>query len=192
MMLLWSCYLLCKHPDKLAKAREEIYSVIGRGETWGTYEQYKNLHYLQNVMKEAMRLYAPVPVLTRETANEVKLGKYDVPQGTIIMLSVWAMHRSRELWGKDVDEFRPERFEKDDSEGKKVHPFAYIPFSAGPRDCIGRNLATIEAKVVLASILQRFELNISPGQPDNVPTDSYIIPVRPDGGLFMDIKPLQQ
>eukprot|EP01138_Halocafeteria_seosinensis_P014356 gb/GECG01014657.1/.p1 GENE.gb/GECG01014657.1/~~gb/GECG01014657.1/.p1 ORF type:complete len:506 (+),score=39.52 gb/GECG01014657.1/:1-1518(+) len=192
MMLLWSCYLLCKNPDKMAKAREEITSVIGSGDKWGTYEQYKSLNYLENVMYEAMRLYAPVPVLTRETSNDVKLGKYDVPKGTTIMLSVWAMHRSPAIWGDDVDCFRPERFSREDAQEKKRHPFSYMPFSLGPRDCIGRNLAIIEAKVVLSSILQRYDMSVAPGQPDEVPTDSYIIPVRPAGGLYMNVKRLHK
>jgi cytochrome P450 len=176
----------------MAKAREEINSVIGTGEVWGKYEQYKRLNYLENVMYEAMRLYAPVPVLTRETKNDVRLGKYDVPKGTTIMLSVWAMHRSPAIWGDDVDCFRPERFDRGDARENKRHPFSYMPFSLGPRDCIGRNLAIIEAKVVLSSILQRFDMSVAPGQPDEVPTDSYIIPVRPAGGLYMNIKPLQK
>jgi cytochrome P450 len=161
MMLLWSCYLLCKHPDKMARAVAEVDAALGwpsRG--YGSFEAYKGMAYLEQVMFEAMRLYSPVPVLTRETTAEVELCGQRLPPGTCIAMSVWALHRN---------------------------PFAYMPFSLGPRNCIGRNLALIEAKVVLATVLQRFQLRVSAGQKDPMPTDCYVIPVRPEGGLYMDV-----
>jgi cytochrome P450 family 4 subfamily V len=106
--------------------------------------------------------------------------------GTQIIVSVWALHMSPEHWGADVDEFRPERFFPE--ECKKRHPFAYIPFSAGPRNCIGQNLAIMEAKVVLGRLLQRFTLSIPSGQA-NPGTDRTVIPVRPNVPLFLIAKP---
>lgn len=110
-------------------------------------------------------------------------------------MSCWALHRSKEVWGADADQFRPERFSKEGAKGR--HPFAYMPFSIGERNCIGRNLALVEAKVVLGTVLQRWNLELttapsgkgadtSSGQ---VETDSYIIPVRPAGGLWMKVTP---
>jgi len=200
MMMLWSCYLLAKHPDKLAKAREEVDAALGGYEDpqgdWADYNAYKGLEYLECVMKEAMRLYTPVPVLTRDTLETTQLCGKTVPKGSCVVMSCWALHRDAAVWGADCDEFRPERFEKEESKGR--HPFAYIPFSEGTRNCIGRNLALVEAKVVLGTVLQRWNLELTQGpdgagakiRPDGrVETDCYIIPVRPDGGLWVKVTP---
>ncbi len=200
MMLLWSCYLLAKHPDKLAKARAEVDAGLGDYNDpcgdWADYDAYKNLEYLECVMKEAMRLYTPVPVLTRDTLQTTKLCGQTVPKGSCVVMSCWALHRDASVWGKDADQFRPERFGREESKGR--HPFAYIPFSEGTRNCIGRNLALVEAKVVLGTILQRWNLELTEGPngtgaklraDGRVETDCYIIPVRPDGGLWVKVTP---
>lgn len=190
MMMLWSCYLLAKHPEALQKARAEVDAAIGTDPTkWGSFDDYKDLKYLEWVMFEAMRLYCPVPVLSRYTLEDVILEGKLVPAASTVILSVWSMHRSKKVWGADADEFRPERFSPEESRSR--HPFAYLPFSLGPRNCIGRNLAIMEGKVVLATILQRFSLSVTPGQPHDIPTDCYVIPVRPEGGLYMNIRPRQ-
>ena len=92
---------------------------------------------------------------------------------------------SLQLWGDDADEFRPDRHLRQNR--MKQYPFTFIPFSVGQRDCIGRHLAIKEAKVIMINLLANFDLTLAPGQED-VPTDSYVIPVRPQDGIFMTVR----
>jgi len=211
MMLTWTTYLLAAHPDKLAAAVAEVDSVLGvegegEGEGEGgaaaagaagapppappappALEKFKQLRYLEQCMNEAMRLYSPVPVLARECcAGDAELGGRRIPEGTAMLVSIWAMHTSPAIWGADAREFVPERFSRERSAGR--HAYAFMPFSQGPRNCIGQHLALNEAKVVLGSLLRRFALRLAPGEraPD---TDSYIIPVRPSRPLRVLLAP---
>jgi beta-ring hydroxylase len=199
MMLTWSCYLLARHPEAMAKAVAEVDRVLGLepGVTQSpvagaqvkakpSFADYKGLDFIGYVLKEAMRLYSPVPILTRECVKDDTLGGMHIPAGTGIMVSVWALHRSKLIWGEDADDFKPERFNDENSKGR--HPYAFIPFSQGPRNCIGQNLAIVEAKVVLGTLLRKYKLVLKPGQPEPV-TDCYIIPVRPAGGLHAIMEP---
>jgi cytochrome P450 len=198
MMLTWACYLLAAHPDAMAKAVREVDEKLGldagvcdslvpgaAAKTPG-FDDFKNCEYLGWVLKEAMRVFTPVPVLNRESTQEDVLGGFKIPPKTAIMVSVWALHMSKDIWGPDAESFRPERFSAEESRTR--HPFAYLPFSQGPRNCIGQNLAIMEAKVVLGTLLRRFKLAMTPGQPKPV-TDSYVIPVRPRMGLHMTVTP---
>ena len=221
MMLTWTTYLLAAHPDKLAAAVAEVDSVLGvagegegegagaAGEGTGAsasvaasaaavppppppppLEKFKQLRYLEQCMNEAMRLYSPVPVLARECcAEDVLGGRHRIPEGTAMLVSIWAMHTSPAIWGADAREFVPERFSRERSAGR--HAYAFMPFSQGPRNCIGQHLALNEAKVVLGSLLRAFSLRLAPGEraPD---TDSYIIPVRPSRPLRVVFTPRRQ
>ncbi len=187
MMLTWTCYLLAAHPAAMAKAVEEVDRAVGDG-SGATFETYKGLRYLESAMKEALRLYSPVPVLTRVSvaADSVPVStgpqRYAVPAGTGVMVSIWSLHKNAELWGADVEEFRPERFSPEET--AKRHPWSFIPFSAGPRVCIGQNLSLSEGRVVLATLLRKFTLTLAPGQ-GKPTTDCYIMPVRPAEGLHI-------
>ena len=193
MMLTWTLYLLAANPATMARAVAEVDALLGLepGVSESTepaasrrssaappsFEDFKSLEYVGWALKEAMRVYTPVPILNRESTAEDELAPgYTVPPDTAIIVSVWALHKSRAIWGPTVDEFRPERFSSDESKGR--HPYAFIPFSAGPRNCIGQNLAIVEAKVVLGALLRRFTIELAPGTQTPV-TDRYVIPVRP-------------
>ena len=206
MMLTWTTYLLAANPDKLAKAVAEVDEKLGplAGDDAGgggldgaaasaaasappSFEQFKQLEYLDMCLREAMRLYSPVPVLARECFEEDLLGgAHRIPAGTAMLVSIWAMHRSPALWGANEAEFEPERFSRERAKGR--HAYAYMPFSQGPRVCIGQHLAISEAKVVLGTLLRAFSLRLAPGErrPD---TDSYIIPVRPSRPLRVTLTP---
>jgi cytochrome P450 len=127
-----------------------------------------------------------VPLLTREAAVDESLGGTAVPAGTAVIVSIWALHKAPRVWGPDVDAFRPERFLPDGARGR--HPFAFLPFSLGPRNCIGQHLAITEAKVVLGELLRRFTLRLAPGQAPPV-TDAFVMPVRPAAPLYVDAVP---
>ncbi len=201
LMMTWTLYLLAKHPECMRKAVEQVDRELGGvvdGKPPPDNAAYQSLTYLDLAMKEALRLYSPVPILARETAEWDRLGDGGggaegssagvesggvkgergvlIPPRTAILINIWHLHRTPKLWGPDALEFRPERFEKD------PRPFSYLPFSAGVRVCVGQHLATNEAKVVLGSVLRNFTVRLAPGQGEAVP-DKYIIPVRPAGGV---------
>lgn len=202
MMLTWTCYLLARHPEKLKVAVEQVDRILGilpgvessipdaEVRIDPPNELYSALSYLDLSMKESMRLYSPVPVLARETGHDIAIGKDDenkkpgtwLPAKTAILISIWSMHHNRSLWGDDVEEFRPERFETDPID------CSYIPFSAGVRICVGQHLAMNEAKVVLGTLLRHYSISLKTGQPEPI-TDKYIIPIRPKDGLHVVLTP---
>lgn len=109
------------------------------------------------VLYETMRLYPPVCILIRHASRETKLGSIDVPAMTQVNLPILAVHHDTEIWGPDAHEFNPLRF----SEPRK-HLASYFPFGLGPKICVGQNLAMVEAKIVLAMVIRRFVLSVSP------------------------------
>jgi cytochrome P450 len=200
-MLTWTMHLLATHPAALAEAVAEVDRVLGAQPPGSTasaaaaaaaappFAAFKELVFLECCMKEAMRLYSPVPVLARESCADDVLGGVRIPSGTAIMVSIWAMHTSREIWGEDVAEFRPARFLPGSKEAAGRHPYAFMPFSLGPRVCIGQHLAMSEAKVVLGSLLRAFSVAAPPGAERRPETDRYIIPVRPAKPLYVLLTP---
>jgi cytochrome P450 len=108
-----------------------------------------------------MRLYPPIPSIARLAKEEVTLGGYAVPKDMIIMISPHVIHRDAR-WFPEPDEFRPERFTKENE--KALPKCAYLPFSTGPRVCIGNSFAMMEATLILATIAQQYRLGLVPGQ----------------------------
>ncbi len=149
--LVWTCYLLAEHPDIREKLLDEIRTVLD-GRT-PTLEDLGKLTYTDWVLNESMRLYPPAWMQLRFVAEEFELDGVRLPVGTLTMLSQWVIHRLPEIWG-DPDVFRPERW--DPAQGQQVPPGAYFPFGGGPRMCIGMPLAQMEAKLILAMLLQRY------------------------------------
>jgi len=147
--LAWTLYLLALYPDSDARAAAEA---AAGGE----------LVYARMVLEEAMRLYPPAPIISRDSVGEDTLGGFKIRPKTSIMISPWVLHRHRKLWD-DPDYFDPERFAPGRRE--KIHRFAYLPFGAGPRVCIGTGFAMQEAVIILSSILRRYRLELVPGFP---------------------------
>lgn len=124
------------------------------------------------VLNESLRLYPPAVLLTRHTYKETKLGEVIVPEGTGLILPILALHHSKAFWGEDANEFKPQRFSDGVANAAK-HPFTFLPFSIGPRFCVGQDFAMLEAKLILCAMLQRFSFHLSPGYrhgPANVVT----------------------
>jgi cytochrome P450 len=156
----WTLYLLARHPDVAARAAAEADRVLGdRGAP--EYGDLKELTYLDRVLREAMRLYPPGPYGAREATEDLVLGEYTVPAGTTIFYPFWAVHMNPEYW-PDPERFDPDRFTAEASAGRPR--LAYIPFGIGPRSCEGAALAMVEAVLVLAVLLNRFEFRPAPGQ----------------------------
>ena len=157
--LTWALYSLAKYPEHQEKCREEINQVLeGRKEL--EYEDLSKLTYTTWCIKETLRLYPPGMVVFREIQEDTDIGNYLVPKEAIIVCHILSIHRNPKYW-EDPDTFNPLRFHPNNA--KHRHPYAYIPFSAGHRNCIGQSFALNEAKVIVASILHKFRLSLVEG-----------------------------
>lgn len=124
------------HPDCQQRVYEEVSSVLGhKRDTSFTREQVDKLYYTERCIRETMRYIPIVPMIARRNHVPVKLRNIELPAGTQIAIAITKLHQSAEHWGEDVGDFNPDRFEPDNI--AKVHPFAYLAFSGGPRNCIG-------------------------------------------------------
>jgi cytochrome P450 len=174
--LAWTWYLLSLHPAVEAKLHDELTNVLG-GRT-PQYEDIANLRYTRMVMEESMRLYPPAHTMAREPiASDFVLG-HRIPAGAIVLIVPWLLHRKASLW-KDPHRFNPDRF--------AIEPprFAYIPFGAGQRICIGAVFAMTEAILILAMVAQRYRLRLKPGHPIE---PQGLITLRPRFGLPMTLE----
>jgi len=155
-ILLWIVGLIAKYPEVQEKARKEVLENTKNG---FTYETLKDLNYIDWIIREAMRLYPPVSVteyiLFRRTETETIIGNYYIPAKTRIQVDFVSMLHSKEIWG-DPQNFRPERFDPDIL--TKEQRSSWMPFSNGPRICIGMNFSLTQQKIFLATLLREFSL----------------------------------
>jgi len=158
--LNWAWYLLAKHPEIDARMHAEIQATPEL--TAPNLGAMEALQYTQNVINEALRLYPPGWVLSRRSLEPDVLSGYEIPAGTDVLLSPYLLHRHPQYW-KDPDAFRPERF---DAEHESERPrFAYIPFAAGPRHCIGESLALYEMLMHLYKVARHYRLTLASDEP---------------------------
>jgi len=180
--LAWTWYLLCQHPESYQKVQEEVDRVL-QGRT-PTYADLARLPYCLQVFKEAMRLYPPAYVFSRQALHEVEVDGYRVPKGWLVILSPYTLHRREDAF-PEPEQFNPERFT---SEREKQLPrYAYLPFGAGPRICIGMYFALMEGQLLLATLAQRVSFALVLGQtiePDSV----HHVTLRPTGSVNVMVK----
>lgn len=177
--LAWSLYALMRDPALYARARAVVDSLGNRRPMLA---DMPRLALLDCIFKEALRLYPPVYIFGRISIEDTTIAGFAIPKNTIILLSPWALQRRGDLW-RDPLTFNPDRFAEANAKDRPRD--AWIPFSDGPRVCIGAHFAQLEAPLVLASLLQRadFELtSTEPVQPDDSAT------LRPRGGVHARIK----
>jgi cytochrome P450/NADPH-cytochrome P450 reductase len=155
-LLTFTLYNLLHNPEVLAKAYAEVDAVLGGQTTPPTEEQVRQLHYIGQILNEALRLWPPAPAFVRHPLEDATLaGKYQVRPDDRLMVLVPALHRDPAIWGPDPEKFDPSHFDPDAVKNRPAN--AYRPFGTGFRACIGRYFALQEAMIALAMVLQRFE-----------------------------------
>ncbi|XP_011176870.1 cytochrome P450 4d2 [Zeugodacus cucurbitae] len=157
--LTFCLHLISRHPMVQAKLFEEIRDVLGDDkERPVTQRDLIELKYMECVIKESLRLYPTVPLIGRNFEEDVNLRGKMIPAGTNITVGIYIMQRNPKYF-PEPDAFRPERFLNESVEGgEKLNPYIYVPFSAGPRNCIGQKFAMLEMKSTISKILRHFEL----------------------------------
>ncbi|CAI4221588.1 unnamed protein product [Auanema sp. JU1783] len=166
--VLWT---LAHHQDIQQKVYEEILEVMGpHGEI--TVQNIKQLSYLERVIKESLRMFPPVPIVQRKLMKDFKTGKYFFPQGVQLVLSPLILHYNEKAF-PDPYKFDPDRFLPENLE--KRNAYDYIPFSAGPRNCIGQKFAMMEEKTVVASVIRNFKLTATLPFLDNIPCTEVVL-----------------
>ena len=176
--LAWALYLLARHPEEYEKARREADALTGERVTLDDLER---LPYCAKVFKESLRMYAPIYLFGRQAMEPVTVDGYELPSGTIVLICPYAMHHRADLW-PEPHRFDPERFTPEAEQARPRE--AYLPFSGGPRTCIGNHFALMEGPIVLATLLRRMEFRYD-GE-EVIPEASATL--RPSGGIPMRVR----
>ncbi|CAL1686784.1 unnamed protein product [Lasius platythorax] len=155
MTLCFAILLLAEHKDIQEIARNEVSAVMQENGGQLTMTALQKLPYLERCLKETMRLYPSVPFITRILSEDVKLQSYLIPSKTDVLVSIYNLHRNPNFW-PNPHIFDPDRFLPENIHNR--HPFSYVPFSAGPRNCIGQRFAMLELKAITAPLLHNFYL----------------------------------
>lgn len=176
LTLAWALYLLAFDPGVQHRAAIEADAVLGGRAA--TAADLPRLVYIRQVVDEALRLYPPAAFLSRTAQIHDTLGGREVRPGDTIMLPVYALHRHHLLWERP-DAFDPDRF----APGVTRDRFAFLPFGAGPRICIGASFALQEAVIILATLVSRLRFELTARQPQ----PRMILTLRPDGGVWLRV-----
>ncbi|MGH1348483.1 MAG: cytochrome P450 [Nannocystales bacterium] len=169
--LTWTLYLLARNPETHRRATDEIHAVLG--DELPTAEDVDNLPFLGQVVHESLRLYPPSWGLARVPVRDDEVGGHSIPAGAMVLMSPYVLHRHPDYWD-DPDAFRPERFADD-----AVNSRAYLPFGVGPRTCLGQHFATLELRLVLATILRRAQVELIDHEPVPARAGITLQPGRP-------------
>jgi cytochrome P450 len=157
--MFWSLYLLASAPAEQERLAEEVRAIDLGADAAGA--ALASLPYTRAVVNEALRLYPPAFAVARVSNAADRAGEVAIPGGSLVVISPWVLHRHEQLWS-DPDAFNPSRFLQDKPQ---AHRFAYMPFGAGPRSCVGAQFALAEAVLVLARLIQQFEITLADEAP---------------------------
>ncbi|XP_070385216.1 cytochrome P450 4c3-like [Dermacentor albipictus] len=152
----WCIYLLGHSQEAQKKVQDEMDLIFACDrDRYATVAGLKEMKFLECCIKESLRLFPSVPIIGREIYKEFCINGRVVPEGSIVIIFSYMLHRDPKTFPQP-EEFRPERFLPENTVGR--HPFAYVPFSAGPRNCIGQRFALMEEKIVLSNLFRRFSV----------------------------------
>ncbi|XP_064601169.1 cytochrome P450 4A25-like [Liolophura sinensis] len=157
----WALYALAKYPDVQEKVYREVHEILGDRESL-EWPDIPKLKYTSLFIKEVMRMYSPVPGIGRELSKPLEIDGKEVPAGTVIIISLRTLNHNPEVW-ESPEEFRPERFSEDKFSSRD--PYSFVPFSAGPRNCIGQTFALNEEKVIVSRIVNKFRIVLDKEHP---------------------------
>ena len=176
----WIFYALATHPDHQQRCREEVQSLLGDGSSI-TWDHLDQIPYTTMCIKEALRLYPPVPGIVRELSTSVTFpdGR-SLPKGVQVTLSIYGLHHNPKVW-PNPEVFDPSRFAPDSPR----HSHSFLPFSGGARNCIGKQFAMSELKVIVALTLLRFELL---PDPTRVPMSLARFVLKSKNGIYLHLK----
>jgi len=180
LTMFWSLYLLARAPVEQARLAAEVASLDLSPE--GAADALPKLVYTRAVVSEALRLYPPAFTIVRQAIAADQAGDLAIPPGTVVMIAPWVLHRHRRRW-RAPDSFDPARFLPG---GPPVDRFAYLPFGAGPRVCIGAQFALTEATLILASLIQAFRIDVDRSRPA-LPLG--VVTTRPDHAPAFRLEP---
>jgi len=183
-LLTMTIFMTTQYPHVLAKMLEEIDKFFPTSEDIPTdFEDLKNLEYTSMVINEVLRLYPPAQLFARENRIDIEIGGYQLPARTKVFIPIYAVHTDPNIWGDDVDLFKPERWL---SPLKDQHSF--LPFGAGNRSCVGNRFALIEAKILIVRIFQKFTFKLVEGKNQLPPViEEGAATFRLRDGLFVDV-----
>ncbi|KAL1377374.1 hypothetical protein pipiens_016313 [Culex pipiens pipiens] len=151
----WALFLLGLAPDVQKRVHQEIDSIFAGSDRPATMADLAEMKLLERCLKETLRLYPSVSFFGRTLSEDITLGGYHVPAGTLLGVHAYHVHRDERFF-PDAEKFDPDRFLPENTESR--HPYAYIPFSAGPRNCIGQKFALLEEKSVISAVLRRYRV----------------------------------
>ncbi|ORY79092.1 cytochrome P450 [Protomyces lactucae-debilis] len=181
----WALLALAEHPEVQSRLRQELQEARDASEEW-TFERIESLRYMNNVVKEVLRFYPPVPMTRRQAMEDAVIEGYSIPKGTNIFICAAAINKNPHVWGYDAHLFNPDRY---DNLPAAVTNYSTETFLHGTRSCIGQRFATVEMKCLLMRILLAFEVKTKPGYEVKVQAS---ITSRPKGGLPLILTPLEK
>ena len=179
--LSWTWYLLATHPEAKTRFHEEVDRVL-QGRTPNA-EDLEHLPYTRAIFEESLRLYPPAPAVHRKAATNTTVGGLSLPEGSFVLVGTYNLHRHPAFW-KDPEQFLPERWLDDERPAAR---YAYLPFGAGPRACVGIHFASVEGPLLLALIGRHYDLHLAQERVE----PQLMVTLRPKGGIKMTIAPRQ-
>ncbi|XP_067119436.1 cytochrome P450 4c3-like [Centruroides vittatus] len=184
MGVSWTLYFLGLHDNFQQKVYEELYHIFGDDvDRKITTDDLKKMKYLECVIKEALRIYPPVPFIFRRNPSSLEVDGYNLPPNSSYVICIHAIHHNPTVF-ENPEVFDPDRFLPENCE--KRNPIAFLPFSAGPRNCIGQKYAMFEMKTILANVLRKFKVySLDPRDKILVSAD---IVLRPIFGIRMTVE----
>ncbi|KAI6220871.1 hypothetical protein M3Y99_01583200 [Aphelenchoides fujianensis] len=179
----WAMHVLGCHPEVQQKVYEEIQRVCGDSEDV-TIDHLSQLKYVECCIKETLRLYPSVPIIARRLGNPIDIAGTRVPAGVETLLNLYLIHRDPAYW-EDPEVFDPDRFLPENAAGR--HAFAYLPFSAGSRNCIGQRFAMMEEKIMIVGLIRAFHIESVRRRDEQACRTELIL--RPKGGVAVRLTP---